>query len=204
MPVVPLYNQQRQEVGTFELSPSVFAAEVKEHLFYEVVRAYQAAARAGTHSTKGRSLVAGSGRKIYKQKGTGNARHGDRKANIFVGGGIVFGPLPREHKFKVNKKVRTAALISALSLRKSQDALFVIDSLSLDAIKTKTAAAIANNFGKKVLIVDVDNDNLALSTRNLPNAKFLPVSAVNVYDILKYDAIVISQAAATALSERIG
>jgi large subunit ribosomal protein L4 len=204
MPVVPVYNLDRKQVGTIELSDSIFGAEVKEHLFHEVVRSQLAAARQGTHATKERSDVAGSVKKIYKQKGTGRARHGNRKANIFVGGGTTFGPHPREYMLKVNKKVRTAALCSALSRRASEQQVIVIDDMNLPAIKTKQVAGLMKRFDlKKALIVDLDNEKLSLSTRNLPNAHFLQAGSLNVYDILRHDTVVLSKAAVSVLTERM-
>ncbi len=204
MPVVPVYNLDRKQVGEIELSDSIFGAEVKEHLFHEVVRSQLAAARQGTHATKERSDVAGSVKKIYKQKGTGRARHGNRKANIFVGGGTTFGPHPREYILKVNKKVRTAALCSALSRRTSEKQVIVIDDMTLPAIKTKQVAGLLKRFDlKKVLFVDLDNEKLSLSTRNLPNAQFLQAGNLNVYDILRHDTVVMSKAAVSVLTERM-
>jgi large subunit ribosomal protein L4 len=204
MPVVPVYNLERKQVGTFDLSDAVFGTEVKEHLFHEVVRAQLAAARQGTHATKERSEVSGSVKKIYKQKGTGRARHGNRKAGIFVGGGTTFGPHPREYILKVNKKVRAAALCSALSRRAEENQIVIIDDMTLPAIKTKQVAGLLKRFEvKKVLIVDVHNENLQLSTQNLPHAQFLAVGGINVYDILKHDTVFLSKAAAQALNERM-
>jgi large subunit ribosomal protein L4 len=205
MPVVPVYNQQRQEVGSIDLPAALFGVEVKEHLFHEVVRAHLAATRQGTHDTKERSEVVGSVRKIYKQKGTGRARHGNRKAGLFVGGGTTFGPHPRSYAIKVNKKVRFAALCSALSRRAEEKQVIVIDDLNLPQIKTRQVAGLLSRFAlEKALIVDVPNENLSLSTRNLPNAQYTPVAGLNVYDILKHDTLVLSKAAAAALNERIG
>lgn len=204
MSVVPVYNQERQQVGTIDLRDELFGAEVKEHLFHEVVRAQLAASRQGTHATKERSDVSGSVKKIYKQKGTGRARHGNRKANLFVGGGTTFGPHPRSYAFKVNKKVRFAALCSALSRRNAEQQVVVIDSLDLPQIKTKQVANLLKRFeAKKTLIVDVPNENLQLSTRNLPDAQYVQVAGLNVYDILRHDTLVLSKAAAAALNERI-
>lgn len=205
MPVVPIYNLERKQVGTLDLSDAVFAAEVKEHLFHEVVRAQLAAKRQGTHATKERSDVAGSVKKIWKQKGTGRARHGSRKAPQFVGGGTTFGPHPRDYSFKVNRKVRTAALVSALSRRTSEGKLVIIDDLSLPKIQTKQIVALQTRFeAPKALFVDVDNNNLELSARNIPSAHYTGVGGINVYDILKHDTLVLSKAAAVALQERIG
>jgi len=205
MPVVPVYNLERKQVGTLDLSDAVFGAEVKEHLFHEVVRAQLAAKRQGTHDTKERGEVIGSVKKIYKQKGTGRARHGSRKAPSFVGGGTVFGPHPRDYTFKVNKKVRTAALISALSRRTAEGRLLVVDSMTLPKIQTKQVAQVQARFEiAKALFVDIDNNNLALSARNIPTAHYLALGGLNVYDILRHDTLVISKAAAEALQERIG
>jgi large subunit ribosomal protein L4 len=204
MPVVPVYNQQREEVGSIDLPAALFEVEVKEHLFHEVVRAHLRAIRQGTHATKERSEIHGSVRKIYKQKGTGRARHGSRKANLFVGGGVTFGPHPRSYAVKVNKKVRLAALASALSRRTEENRVVVIDDLSLPQIKTKQVAGLLTRFDlHKALIVDVPNENLKLSTKNLPFAQYTSVHGLNVYDILKHDTLVLSQAAATALNERM-
>lgn len=205
MPVVPIYNLERKQVGTLDLSDAVFAAEVKEHLFHEVVRAQLNAKRQGTHETKERSFVSGSVKKIWKQKGTGRARHGSRKAPNFVGGGTVFGPHPRDYSVKVNKKVRTAALISALSRRTEEGKLVVVENLELAKIQTKQVASIQTRFeAPKALFVDVDNANFALSARNIPSAHYVGVGGINVYDILRHDTLVLSKAAAVALQERIG
>ena len=205
MPVVPIYNLERKQVGSLDLSDAIFGAEVKEHLFHELVRAQLAEKRQGTHQTKERSFVSGSVKKIYKQKGTGRARHGSRKAPNFVGGGTVFGPHPRDYAMKVNKKVKTAALISALSRRTQEGKLLVIDSLALPKIQTRQVAKIQSTFEvDKALFVDVENPNLALSARNIPSAQYLAVGGLNVYDILRHDTVVISKAAAVALQERIG
>jgi large subunit ribosomal protein L4 len=203
MPVVPVYNLDKKEVGSQTLDDGLFAAEVKEHLFHEVVRARLAARRAGTADTKERSEVAGSTKKIWKQKGTGRARHGSKKAPNFVGGGTVFGPHPRSYALKVNKKVRAAALASALTRRLSEKALFLIDDLSVAQIKTKQVVGIMGRFQtSKALFVDVQNDRLELSVRNLPNAAFVQVGSLNVYDILRHDHLLISKKAVAALEER--
>jgi len=203
MPVVPVYNLDKKEVGSAELADHLFAAEVKEHLFHEVVRARLAARRAGTADTKERSEVSGSTKKIWKQKGTGRARHGSKKAPNFVGGGTVFGPSPRSYALKVNKKVRVAALASALTRRLSEKALFLVDDLALGQIKTRQIVGIMGKFDTtKALFVDVPNDNLELSVRNLPNAAFVHVGSLNVYDILRHDHLLISRKAVEALEGR--
>lgn len=204
MPVVPVYNLDKHEVGKHTLSNELFAAEVKEHLFHEVVRARLAAKRAGTADTKERSEVTGSTKKIFKQKGTGRARHGSRKAPNFVGGGTVFGPTPRSYVLKVNKKVRRAALASALTRRLDETALFLVEDMAVSQIKTRQIVGIMSKFAtSKALFVDVDNGRLELSVRNLSNAAFVPVGKLNVYDILRHDHLLISKAAVAALEERI-
>jgi large subunit ribosomal protein L4 len=193
------------KVGTVELDDGVFAAEVKEHVLWEVVKAQRASRRAGTHSTKTQADVQGGGKKPWRQKGTGRARQGSTRAAQWVGGGTVFGPHPRDYSYDVPKKVRQVALRAALSLRVREQKLLVVRDFTLDEIKTKRVAAALKALGTaKALIVDgKSNEKLSRSTRNLPNAKFLPHEGLNVYDILRYDALVMTQPAAEALSQRL-
>jgi len=201
-----VYNLSGKATGEVELDDGVFGAEVKEHLFWEVVRWQLAKRRAGTHSTKHRSDVTGTGAKPYRQKGTGRARRGTLKSGHHVGGAAQFGPKPRDYGFPVNKKVRRAALKSALSLRAGEEnGLRVIDSFPLegDGNTKAVSGAIAGLGLTKALIVDTGNDALNRSARNLPNVKYLPPEGLNVYDILKYDTLVITTAAAEAVTERL-
>lgn len=202
---IDVVNTMNEKVGDMDLDDSVFAAEVREHLFWEVVKMQLANKRAGTHKTKTVSEVSGSGAKPYRQKGTGRARHGTKRAMNMKGGGVVFGPRPRDYSFKVPKKVVRAALRSALSLRARDGALTVVNAWQPEAPKTKAARAALSRFGaEKALVVDIgDNEKLQLSVRNLATAKYLPVEGINVFDILKYDHLVLTQEAAQNLSERL-
>lgn len=194
--LLDVVNRKNEKVGEIEVSDSVFGAEVKPHLHWEIVRYQQAKKRRGTHKTRGRSEVVGSTRKLYRQKGTGRARHGDIKAPIFVGGGTVFGPQPRDYSYNPPKKVRRGALISVLSEKAAAGRLIVIDALELEAPKTKEVVATCESLDvKSALFVDLDNENLKLSVRNLPKNKFLRREGVNVYDVLNHEHLIITQRA---------
>jgi large subunit ribosomal protein L4 len=198
-------NTQNSKVGDIDLDDSVFAAEVRHYLFWEVVKMQLANRRRGTHSTKTVSEVAGSGARPYRQKGTGRARHGTKRAMNMRGGGIVHGPRPRDYSYKVPKKVMKAALRSALSLRAKESAMHVVQGWAPEKARTKDAVAVLVRFDAgKALIVDMGlNETLSRSLRNIPTAKYLPVEALNVYDILKYDHLFLSEGAVQALNERL-
>jgi large subunit ribosomal protein L4 len=198
-------NLEGKVVGEIELSDDVFGVEVKEGLLWEVVKAQQAAKRAGTHSTLRRDEVRGGGKKPYKQKGTGSARQGSTRAPHYVGGGSVFGPKPRDYSYPVPKKVRASALRGALSLRAREAKLVVVDDFTLPEVKTKRVAGVLKALGTgKALVVDSkDNTRLALSVRNLPKAKFIAPEGVNVYDVLDHDSLVLTLATAKALESRL-
>ena len=205
MPTVDVYNLAREKVGSLDLSDDVFATEVKEQLFYEVVKAQLASRRSGTAAAKERSGVRGSSKKIYRQKGTGRARHGSIRAPTFVGGGRAHPPQPKDWGYKPPRKVRIGALKSALSMFCQTGKLIVVESLTLEEIKTKkmvqTLATLQAD--KKALLVDSkDNENLRLSVRNLQSAQFLPPEGVNVYDLLRHDHLVVSCSAVKALEAR--
>jgi large subunit ribosomal protein L4 len=202
---IDIVNIEGKKVGQTDLADAVFGAQVKEHLLWEVVKAQQAAKRAGTHSTKTRANVRGGGKKPYKQKGTGNARQGSTRAPNFVGGGKVFGPHPRDYSYTVPKKVRRAALVSALSLRVKEKKLVVIDQLAFDAPKTKRMAGILKTLGlERVVIVDgKGNANLFKSSRNLPRTKVLAPEGLNVYDILNHPNLVIVAGAIEDIVKRV-
>lgn len=205
MPKVKVYNLRREESGEIELADEVFAAEVNEALLYEIVKAQLASRRAGTAKTKGRAEVRGSSRKLYKQKGTGRARHGSIRAQQYVGGGKAHGPQPRSYAYRPTRKMRLGALKSALSLKLSEGLLTVVDDFQLQEIKTKGLANVLNtlNVNDSSLIVDLGaNDNLRLSARNLPNSQFLPPEGVNVYDLLRYEHLVLTRDAAAAIQKR--
>ena len=193
------------QVGEIDVADAVFAAPVKEHLLWEVVRYQRAARRAGTHSTKTRAEVHLTGKKLMKQKGTGGARHGSRRSNIFIGGGNVFGPKPRNYAFHVNKKTMAGALRTALTLRAKDGNLVVLRDLQLPEIKTKALVqTLAKLEAPKALVVDGgDNQNLRLSARNLADSSFLDVRGLNVYDILRFPKLLISESSLRQVEARL-
>ena len=205
MAKVDVFNLKREKVGELDLSDAVFAAEVREHLFYEVVKAQLASARQGTAAAKNRSAVSGSTKKLYKQKGTGRARHGSIRAPIYVGGGQAPPPRPRDWSYRPPQKVRVGALTSALSKFHKEGRLLVVERFELPEIKTKGVVAALGTLKaqKKTLVVDsMDNENLRLSIRNCKDHQFLPPEGVNVYDLLRHDTLVLSKDAAKKLEER--
>lgn len=206
MATLNVINLEGKSVGKAEVSDEVFSGEVKEHLLWEVVRAQRAKRRAGTAKTKERGEIRGSTAKVYRQKGTGRARHGNRKANIYRGGGQVHGPRPRSYAIGVNRKVMKAALRAALSLRAKAGDLLVVRELEMPEIKTKAlAAALEKLEAPHVLLVDGgDNRWLRLSSRNLERANFLDERGLNVYDILRHPKLVISEAALKTVDARLG
>lgn len=205
MAQLKLYDKAGKEKGEVTLADAVFAAEIKEHLFQEVVKWQLAARRAGTSSSKIRNEVRGSNAKPFKQKGTGRARRGVlKKSPLVPGGGTVHGPRPRDWSYRLNRKVRASALRSALSKRVSEQRLFVVDDLSLGEYRTKKVLEILGGFGVKgALFVDGPNAELDRSSRNLPHTSYLRVDGLNVYDVLRHDALVISESAVRAAEERL-
>ncbi|MCC6559257.1 MAG: 50S ribosomal protein L4 [Polyangiaceae bacterium] len=202
---VTVYNLKREPVGEIDLADEVFGTEVKEHLFYEVVKAQLASRRAGTKATKERSAVSGSTKKLYRQKGTGRARQGSLRAPHHPGGGMAHALEPKDWSYRPPRTVRIGALKSALSLFAKENRLIVLDSLELEEIKTKALAATLATLqaNKKALVVDsAGNDKLVKSIRNLENHQFLPPEGVNVYDLLRHDHLVVSKDAAKALEAR--
>jgi large subunit ribosomal protein L4 len=192
-----------------ELREDIFGVEVKKHVLWEVVKWQLACRRQGTHSTKTRGEVAYSGRKILPQKGTGNARHGDRGAPIFVGGGVAHGPKPRDYYYPLPKKVRKLALKMALSSKAQEKAISLVDQIPIgDVPKTKKAVEFLRNQGlegKKVLVILPEKDEVIYkSFRNLPYAKVLPVEGLNVYDILWADHLIITRPSLEKIYERLG
>jgi large subunit ribosomal protein L4 len=202
---IDIVNIEGKTVGQLDLADAVFGAKVKEYLLWELVKAQRAAKRAGTHSTKTRANVRGGGKKPFKQKGTGNARQGSSRAPNHVGGGKVFGPHPRDYSYTVPKKVKRAALASALSLRAQEKKLVVIDTLSFDAPKTKRLAGILKVLGvESALLVDSrENTNLNKSARNLTDSKYLAPEGLNVYDILDHPGLIIAAGAIKQIEERV-
>jgi len=206
MATVEIVNKERKAAGTAELPDAIFGAEVKGHLLHRVVVAQLAARRAGTHQTKTRSDVAGGGRKPFRQKGTGRARMGTTRSPLLRGGGTVFGPHPRKYDVKVNRKETRAALVSALSAKAKENKLILVDDLSLPAPKTREFIKIASALGltNALLVFEGAPENLELGVRNLKAFKTLPVSALNVYDVLSYDQLVLTRPALEKISEVLG
>jgi large subunit ribosomal protein L4 len=206
MAKVNVYNQNHEPVGEIELSESVFGAPYKAHLIHQVVRKQLAARRAGTHAVKHRAEVNGGGKKPWKQKGTGRARQGTTRAPQWKGGGVVFGPTPRSHDFKVNKKEMASALRSALSKRLSDGAIYVVDELSFAAPKTKEFVAFMGRFdlSDALVVVSPTSANAEISARNVQGVRVLQPIGVNVYDVLRRSHLVMTRAAVEALTARLG
>ena len=204
MPTVDIVDLNNQKVGDLELSDSVFGAEVNEALLYEAVRHYQAGLRAGTHATKVRGDVAGSGKKLWKQKGTGRARMGSIRSPIWRHGGTVHGPQPRDYSYKLPRKMIIGALRSALSAKLRDGELKVVQQFALADHKTKNAvnALVSLQAGRTVLVVDNgENRNLTLGLRNLKGVTLLPSKDVNPYHLLGHQSVLISESAARKFSE---
>lgn len=204
MPKVAVYNVSGAQVGEIELSDAVFGIEPHVHALHSAIVLQQAAERSGTHKTKGRSEVRGGGRKPWRQKGTGRARHGSIRAPQWKGGGVVFGPVPRTYGFKLPKKVRRLAIRSALSAKVGASELIVLDQLTMAAPKTKEFAGILNNLkvDRKALIVTAEyDDNVALSARNIPGVKFIAADGINVRDVMVYDKLIMTKDAALKVQE---
>lgn len=201
MAKVTVYDMQKNQVSERELADAVFDAEVKKYLVHDMVRYQMAARRQGTAACKNRSAVVGGGKKPFKQKGTGNARQGSVTAPNHVGGGAAFGPNPRDYAFKLNRKVKKLALCSALSARFQDQKLTVLSDLKFDTISTKSFKQVVDRFElKKVLVViDSANPEVELSARNLHNVKVLRADGVNVYDVMKYSELVLTEGAVEQL-----
>lgn len=210
---IEVVDLENEPAGEVELDDDVFGAEVRDHLFWEVVNWQRASRRSGTHKTKERSEVRGGGKKPWRQKGTGRARHGSIRSPIWVGGGTTFGPTPRDYSYSLPKKKRRAALKSALSMKVANDQLKVVDDWELEEIKTKGAVETLERLGTPdALVVDTTerdesggpvehNDKLRLSVRNLQEAKYLAAEGLNVEDILRFDYVVLSRSAAQQVQE---
>jgi len=205
MAKLDVFNMKREKVGTIDLADEVFGTDVKEHLFYEVVKAQLASRRQGTAAAKERSAVSGSTKKLYKQKGTGRARHGSIRAPVYVGGGQAHPPRPRDWSYRPPRQVRVGALKSALSKFVKEGRMVVVERFELPEVKTKglLAALATLKADKKVMVVDAaENENLKLSIRNCRDHQFLPPEGVNVFDLLRHDTVVVSKDAVKKLEER--
>lgn len=200
---VSVYNMEGKEVGTIELNDAIFAIEPNENLVHKAVVLQLANKRQGTQKAKTRAEVSGGGRKPWRQKGTGHARQGSIRAPQWKGGGVVFAPVPRDYSFKMNKRERRIALFSALSSKLADKKLVIVDELSFDSIKTKNFVSVMNNLKieKAFVVMEDNNQNVVLSARNIPTVKTAQSNEINVYDILKYDTLVVTKAAVEAIEE---
>ena len=200
---VSVYNMEGSEVGTIELNDAIFGVNVNEHLVHMAVLQQLANKRQGTQKAKTRGEVRGGGRKPWRQKGTGHARQGSTRSPQWTGGGVVFAPAPRDYSFKLNKKEKRLALKSALTSRVNENKFIVVDELKLDEIKTKKMAGVlkALNAEKALIVIQGDDGNVTLSARNLPTVKVAYTNTINVYDILKYNTMVVTKDAVAAIEE---
>ena len=203
MAKVSVYNMEGSQVGDIELNDAVFGVEVNEHLVHMAVVSQLANKRQGTQSAKTRSEVSGGGRKPWRQKGTGHARQGSTRSPQWTGGGVVFAPKPRDYSFKLNKKERRLALKSALTSRVQDNKFIVVDEIKMDEIKTKTFANALDklNVSKALVILNENDSNVVLSAKNIPSVKTALTNTINVYDIMKYDTVVIDKAAVATIEE---
>ena len=200
---VSVYNMEGKEVGSMELNDAVFGVEVNEHLVHMAVVQQLANNRQGTQKAKTRSEVRGGGRKPWRQKGTGHARQGSTRAPQWTGGGMVFAPVPRDYSFKLNRKEKRAALKSALTSRVQENKLVVLDELKFDEIKTKKFAEVLKNLNldKALVVLNENEQNVVMSAKNIPTVKTAQVNTINVYDVLKYNTVVLTKAAVESLEE---
>jgi len=201
MAKIAVYDMNKKKVSDLELNDAVFNTDVKGYLIHDMVRYQLAARRSGNAKAKGRSEVSGGGKKPYRQKGTGNARQGSITAPNHVGGGVVFGPTPRDYTFKLNRKVKKSALKSALSLRFKEEKMTVLNELQVEKISTKDFAEFLKRFelDNVLVVIDDANANVELSARNIPYVKVLKSEGVNVYDVMKYRNMLITADAVSKL-----
>ena len=203
MAKVSVYNIEGKEVGSIELNDDVFGVEVNENLVHMAVVNQLANNRQGTQSAKTRSEVSGGGRKPWRQKGTGHARQGSTRSPQWTGGGVVFAPKPRDYSFKMNKKEKRIALLSALSSKVADNKIVVLDAFNLDEVKTKKFAEVMSNLkvDKALVVIEGENKNVVLSGRNIPTVKVSATNEINTYDVLKYETLVVTKAAVEKLEE---
>ncbi len=200
---VKVYNIEGKEVGTLELNDAVFGVEINDHLVHMAVVQQLANKRQGTQSAKTRAEVSGGGRKPWRQKGTGHARQGSTRSPQWKGGGIVFAPKPRDYSFKMNRKEKALAIKSALTSRVNEAKFFVLDDLSFDEIKTKKMKAVLESLKveRALVVLDKKDEKVLLSARNLPKVRTVLSNSINVYDILKYDTMVLTKGAVAQIEE---
>lgn len=199
---VKMFNMSGSEVGTIDLNDSIFAVEVNTHVMHQAVVQYLANQRQGTQSALTRAEVRGGGRKPWRQKGTGRARQGSIRSPQWTGGGVVFAPKPRDYSFKLNKKVKRLALKSALTTKVNDGKIVVLDELTVNA-KTKEMASVLSNLNvaKALVVVEDNNKNAVVAARNIPTVKTASVNTINVYDVLKYDSLVLTKAVVEKIEE---
>ena len=200
---VSVYNMEGKEVGTMELNDAVFGVEINDHLVHLAVVRQLANNRQGTQKAKTRSEVSGGGRKPWRQKGTGHARQGSTRSPQWTGGGVVFAPVPRDYSIKMNKKERRLALKSALTSRVQENKLIVLEDLTLDEAKTKAMQTVLNNLNvsKALVVLNEENKNVVLSTRNIPDVVTAYTNTINVFDILKYNTLILTKSAVALIEE---
>ena len=200
---VSVYNIEGNEVGTIDLNDAVFGVEVNEHLLHMAVLNQLANNRQGTQKAKTRSEVSGGGRKPWRQKGTGHARQGSTRSPQWVGGGVVFAPVPRDYSFKMNKKEKRAALKSVLSAKVAESKFIVLDEMNFDEIKTKNVANVLKNLdvAKALVVLEDGNKNAEISARNIAGVKTAKTNTINVYDVLKYNTVIVTKAAVANIEE---
>ena len=203
MATVSVYNMEGSEVGKMDLNDNVVAANVNEHLIHMAAVLQLANKRQGTQKAKTRSEVRGGGRKPWRQKGTGHARQGSTRSPQWTGGGVVFAPKPRDYSFKMNKKEKRIALLSALSSKVADNKIVVLDAFNLDEVKTKKFAEVMSNLkvDKALVVIEGENKNVVLSGRNIPTVKVSATNEINTYDVLKYETLVVTKAAVEKLEE---
>jgi len=207
MPKLQVLDMSGNQVGEIELSEKVFGITPNEAVLHEAVVMQQASLRRGTHATKNRAAVRGGGKKPWRQKGTGRARHGSIRSPLWVGGGVVFGPQPRSYAFKLPKKVRRLAIRSALSSKVNGSELIVLDDLKLEQPKTKDMVQVLKNLGvdrKALVVTDQLEDNAILSARNIPGVKLIHADGLNVLDVLYHDKLILTRGAVNRVEEVLG
>lgn len=208
MATIDVVNLENKKAGSLDLSAAVFEREVRPHLYHAEVRRQLSERRSGTHSTKNRALVSGGGAKPYRQKGTGRARQGTTRAPQFAGGGVVFGPVPRGYSHKLPKKMRRAALLSALSQQIKESSLTVVDDLQVEGYSTKRIIEILAALGlsekSTLIVIDEPNATVEASSRNIPGVSVIRSEGVNVYDLLRHDSVLMTRAAVEKLQARLG
>ncbi|ACA43637.1 50S ribosomal protein L4 [Clostridium botulinum] len=203
MPKIDLFNQNGEKVGDLQLADSVFGVEVNTYAMHQVVKALLANKRQGTQSAKTRAEVSGGGIKPWRQKGTGRARQGSIRAPQWIHGGIVFAPKPRDYRMSIPKSMKKVAMKSALTSKVNEKLMVVVDDIKLETPKTKEVVKMLNSFDAKKTLIITNNaeENVYKSARNIEGVQIIPVNNINVYDLLKYDKVVITKDAVSKIEE---